>query len=348
MGRRVLITGAAGFLGAHLARAWRALHPADELVLVDALTYAGRRDRLADVEAAGHSRFLQADVADPAAMRAALEGCELLIHCAAETHVDRSIVDAAPFLRTNVNGTYVLAQTAAELRIPRMLHVSTDEVYGPVLKGAVDESAPLSPRSPYAASKAAAELLLRAVAEATGLAAVIARPANLFGPAQHPEKFIPLCITNGREGRPVPIYGDGQQRRSWLAVEDCAEALMTLAERGLPGRTYNIAGVHELANRELAEAVAQLAGFPASLLTATADRPGHDRRYAMTDAALRALGWAPRHEFKAALARTVAWYVEHAGWWKPMQQSLRESRIHWLPRAESQRGAVSLLREAWA
>ncbi len=348
MARRVLITGAAGFLGAHLARAWRAAYPIDELIAFDVLTYAGRRDRLSDVEAAGSCRFIQGDVANPAAVREAMQGCDTIVHCAAETHVDRSIVDAAPFLRTNIEGTYVLAQTAAALGVARFLHVSTDEVYGPILQGATDESAPLSPRSPYAASKAAAELLLRAVAETSGLATVIARPANLFGPAQHPEKFIPLCITNGREGHPVPIYGDGQQRRSWLAAEDCAAALVLLAERGEPGQAYNIAGVHELANRALAEAIAGLAKFPTSLLTMTADRPGHDRRYAMTDAKLRALGWQSRQVFEPALARTVAWYVEHGDWWRPMQQSLRESRYHWLPRATGQRGAVGVLREAWA
>ena len=184
-----------------------------------------------------------------------------------------------------------------------------------------------------------------AVADTSALPIIIARPTNLFGPAQHPEKFIPLCITNGREGRPVPIYGDGQQRRSWLAVEDCADALVLLAARGEPGQAYNIAGVHELTNRSLAETIAQLAAFPTTLLTATEDRPGHDRRYAMSDAKLRGLGWQPRHAFNPALARTVAWYVERHEWWRPMQQRLRESRYHWLsPRAG---GFPGMLLAAW-
>ena len=330
---RLLVTGGAGFIGSHFIRAWLSGHPSDEVVALDALTYAGSRARLAEAEQTGRCRFVQGDICEPEAVRQAMRGAQTVVHCAAETHVDRSITDAAPFLRTNVEGTYTLLREAAACEVSRLIHISSDEVYGPVPEGAVDESAPLAPRSPYAASKAAGDLLVQAYRETHRLPAIVVRPTNIFGPGQFPEKFIPLCITNGFEGLPVPLYGDGQQRRNWLYVDDACEALEAILDRGAPGATYNIAGVTEQSNLETAGMVLAQAGSDAALIRFVADRPGHDRRYAMQDGKLRALGWQPRTPFSQGLAQTIDWYRAHEDWWRPLAQGLREDPYHWLNRA---------------
>ncbi len=330
---RVLVTGGAGFVGSHLIRAWLRSHPADEVVNLDLLTYAGSRDRLADVEGRPNSRFIEGDIGDPDVVRQAMDGCGLVIHCAAETHVDRSIVNASPFLRTNVEGTYVLLQAARAIDLPRFLHVSTDEVYGPVLDGAVDERAPLSPRSPYAASKAAGDLLVQAFRATYGLPTLIVRPTNIFGPGQLPEKFIPLCITHCADGVPVPIYGDGRQRRAWLFIEDFCQAVQAVAERGATGEVYNVGSGHEQANIETARMILARFGLPDASLQFVPDRPGHDWRYALDDAKLRALGWRPRIPFEQGLSQTIRWYQAHEAWWRPLARRLREDPHHWLDRA---------------
>ena len=329
---RVVVTGGAGFIGSTFIRRWLAARPGDTMVALDLLTYAGSRERLADVEGQGAVRFLQGSVCDARLMREALEGCDAAIHFAAETHVDRSITDAAPFIRTNVEGTAVVLEAARACGVLRVVHVSTDEVYGPVPEGAVDEHAPLAPRSPYAASKAAADLLAQAHHATYGLPVVIVRPTNIFGPWQLPEKFVPLCITNCCDGLPVPIYGDGQQRRAWLFVQDACDALRLLATEGRPGEIYNLAGGHEQANLDTARQIAQALGAPPERLQHVADRPGHDRRYAMQDGKLRGLGWRPATPFDAALAETVGWYRAHEAWWRPLVARLREDPYHWLNR----------------
>jgi len=330
---KLFVTGGAGFIGSHFIRRWAASHPLDEVVNYDLLTYAGSLERLADLEGTPRYRFAQGDICDAAAVGQAMEGGDAVIHFAAETHVDRSITDAVPFLRTNVEGTYVLLQQAMAHNVKLLIHVSTDEVYGPVPEGAVDEHARLSPSSPYAASKAAADLLVRACRETFGLPAIIVRPTNVFGPAQLPEKFIPLCITNALERRPVPVYGDGQQRRAWLHVDDLCDALQVVIERGKVGEVYNIASGQEQANLETAKQLLSLLGQPMQLIQLVADRPNHDRRYAMHDGKLRALGWKPKQAFERALAETAAWYRDHADWWGPLAQRLREDPYHWLNRA---------------
>jgi dTDP-glucose 4,6-dehydratase len=329
----LLVTGGAGFIGSHFIRRWLAHHAGDRVVNLDRLTYAGSRERLSDVESSDRYRFLQGDICDPSAVGRAMDGCEIVVHFAAETHVDRSITDAAPFLRTNIEGTAILLEAAKERRAAKFLHVSTDEVYGPVLTGAVDERAPLSPRSPYAASKAAGDLLAQAYRETYGVPVLVARPTNIFGPGQFLEKFIPLCITNALEGRPLPIYGDGRQRRAWLFVTDLCDALDAVVTKGRPGEVYNVAGGAEQENLSTAKQVLARMGKPEDLIRFVDDRPGHDRRYAMDDAKLRGLGWAPQIPFEQGLSETIAWYRERPAWWKPLAQRLREDPSHWLNRS---------------
>ncbi len=330
---KVLITGGAGFIGSHFIRGWLAARPEDTVVDLDLLTYAGSRERLADVERLPSYRFVHGDICDARVVRQAMDGCDTVVHFAAETHVDRSITDAAPFVRTNVEGTLMVLEASRAAGVTRLIHISTDEVYGPVATGAVDERAALSPSSPYAASKAAADLLVQASWETYGLPALIVRPTNIFGPWQLPEKFIPLCITNCRDGRPVPIYGDGQQRRSWLFVRDACEALALLVAQGAAGEIYNLAGGQEQANLDTATRIARQLGAPERLLQSVTDRPGHDRRYAMQDGKLRALGWQPRTPFAEGLAETIRWYQAHEAWWRPLAARLREDPYHWLNRS---------------
>lgn len=331
-GRRILVTGGAGFIGAQLIRWWLTAHPEDEIVNLDRLTYAGAGEGLDGLPASGY-RFIRGDVGDRDVVERAMERCEAVVHLAAETHVDRSITDAAPFLSTNVQGTYTVLQAAHAAGIRRVLHVSTDEVYGPVLTGAADEEAPLRPRNLYAASKASGDLLAQAFHRTHGVPVIVVRPTNIYGPGQLPEKFIPLSITNTLDGLPIPIYGDGAQRRGWLFVTDLCAALECLLDRGEVGKIYNIGSGTEQANLETARRILELLGAAPERLQFVADRPAHDRRYAMDDAKLRALGWQPRVSFERGLAETVAWYRSHEAWWRPLASRLREDPYHWLNRA---------------
>ena len=329
---RLLITGGAGFIGSHVVRHWLERHPADEVVNLDVLSYAGSQAAIEELARVPNHRFIQGDIADPAVVKQAMEGCELVVHFAAETHVDRSITNAAPFLRTNVEGTQVLLHHAVHLGLPRFIHMSTDEVYGPIAQGAHAESAPFNPRSPYAASKAAGDLLVRAYQETYGLSAVIVRCTNVYGPRQFPEKFIPLCITNALTGQPLPLYGDGLQRRGWLFIDDCCRAIECLITQGVPGMAYNISSPWERANVEAARMILRVLEQPSDLIRFVPDRPGHDRRYAMDGARLAALGWRPEVPFDDGLRTTIAWYQQHAAWWRPLKERLREDPYHWLNR----------------
>jgi dTDP-glucose 4,6-dehydratase len=316
---RILVTGGSGFIGSNFIRHVLASRPDDAVTNLDRLTYAGNPDNLRDVERDPRYRFVRGDVCDGPLVREVLAGMDAMVNFAAETHVDRSNVEAGEFLRTNVTGTFTLLQAVRELRIPRFLQVSTDEVYGSLETGAAAETAPLNPSNPYAASKAAADLLARSFWTTHRIPVLITRSSNNFGPFQHPEKVVPLFVTNALEDRPVPLYGDGKNVREWLYVLDNCAAIDLVLRRGRDGEIYNVGSGVELENIELTRRILALLGRPESLITPVADRPGHDRRYALDSSRLRALGWTPRHSFEAALAATVEWYRRHEDWWRPLR-----------------------------
>jgi dTDP-glucose 4,6-dehydratase len=305
----LLVTGGAGFIGANFIRRQRG-----PVVVLDAFTYAGHRESLAGTGAT----IVSGDVADPIVVENVFRDHEIdrVVHLAAETHVDRSILDGAAFARTNVVGTAVLLEAARRARVRRFLHVSTDEVYGELAPDAAPftEDAPLRPRSPYAASKAGAEHLVASAVHTHGLPAIVVRPSNAFGPYQLPEKLIPLMIERAAAGEPLPVYGDGLQRREWIHAGDLCAALELLLEQGVPGETYNAGGGEERVNLDVVRGILARLGRPESLVQHVRDRPSHDRRYALSSAKLRALGWRPRADFPARLAETVDWYLANVAW----------------------------------
>jgi dTDP-glucose 4,6-dehydratase len=312
----VLVTGGCGFIGSNFVRYLLETDPNVSVVNLDALTYAGNPANLADLEAHPRYRFVRGDVADPEAVRAALAGADSVIHFAAESHVDRSIRDSTPFVRTNVVGTQVLLDAARAAGARRYVQVSTDEVYGSLgPTGAFTEETPLAPNSPYAASKAAADLLVRSYAHTYGLPAVVTRCSNNYGPYQFPEKLIPLFVTNLLRGEPVPVYGDGRQVRDWVHVRDHCAGVYAAWRRGAPGEVYNFGGRCERTNLELTYLLLDLLGKPRSLVRYVPDRPGHDRRYAIDcSKAERELGWAPTVPFEEGLRETIRWYQANAAW----------------------------------
>jgi dTDP-glucose 4,6-dehydratase len=314
---RLLVAGGAGFIGSNYARRRLAERPADSVRVLDKLTYAGRRENLEDLPAE-RCELLEGDIADPETARAAVEGCDAVVNFAAESHVDRSIESPGEFIRTDVFGTYVLLEAAARAGI-RHLQVSTDEVYGDLDRGSATETSPLDPSSPYAASKAGGDLIVSAFARTYGAEAVIFRASNSYGPYQHPEKLIPLCILNALAGDPLPVYGDGMQIRNWLFVEDCCAAIDVVLERGEPGGAYNAGGPDEIPNLEVVRRILELTGRDESLIEHVADRPGHDRRYSLASERLRGLGWEPAVRFEAGIERTVDWYRASEPWWGPIR-----------------------------
>jgi len=313
----IFVTGGAGFIGSQFVRDWVGLHPDQPLVNFDKLTYAGNLDNLAEVATSASYRFVRGDICDAGAVAAAMpDGCDAVVHFAAESHVDRSILSAAEFVTTNVLGTQVLLDVARAKGVKRFLHISTDEVGGSIEPERwFAEDSPLAPSSPYAASKAAAEHLVRAAAHTFGMDAVITRTSNNYGPYQFPEKLIPRALANALEDRPIPVYGDGMQVRDWIHVADNCEALRRVLESGKPGETYHIGGLHPLPNLELLRRLLAVLGKSDSLLTHVKDRLGHDRRYAVDCSKIqRELGWRPSISLDEGLRATVAWYRDHAGW----------------------------------
>jgi len=325
---RLLVTGAAGFIGTNFVR--QALgadggptRHVERLVAVDLLTYAGNFANLADLTTDPRFRFARLDIAARESMRELLrdEGIEVVVNFAAETHVDRSIVDQTPFLHTNVHGTLALLDAARDVGgLRRFLQVSTDEVYGSIAQGRATEAWPARPSSPYAASKTAADAFVQAYATTFELPAVITRCSNNYGPYQFPEKLIPLFVTNALDGEPLPLYGDGQNVRDWIHVSDHCEALWHIL--ALPegrGEVWNVSAGSERPNRTVTDAILALTGGPRELVRYISDRPGHDRRYALDASRLCASGWAPRRTFEEGLAETVEWYRTHRSWWEAVK-----------------------------
>jgi dTDP-glucose 4,6-dehydratase len=314
----LLVTGGAGFIGSSYVRLVRRARPGDRLVNVDALTYAGNLENLRDLEGdAGHV-FVRADIRDGAAMVEVMRrhAVEAVVNFAAESHVDRSILSAEPFLDTNVAGTLRLLEAARAAGVRRFVQVSTDEVYGTLgPTGAFEETTPIAPRSPYSASKASADHFVLAFHHTHGMDTVITRCSNNYGPYQFPEKLIPLMILNALEGKPLPVYGDGLYVRDWIHVEDHCEAVDAVLRGGATGEVYNIGAENERPNLDVVRAILRLTGRDESLIRHVPDRPGHDRRYAMNAGKIRErLGWRPRHGFDDGLAETVAWYRANGAW----------------------------------
>ena len=314
----LLVTGGAGFIGSAYVRLARRKRPNDLVVNVDALTYAGNLENLRDLESDRKHVFVRADIREGATVLELLRrhAIDAVVNFAAESHVDRSIASAAPFLDTNVGGTLSLLEAARAAGVRRFLQVSTDEVYGSLgPTGAFEETTPISPRSPYSASKAAADHFVMAFHHTHGMDVVITRCSNNYGPYQFPEKLIPLMILNAFDGRPLPVYGDGLYVRDWIHVEDHCEAIDLVLEGGTSGEVYNIGAENERPNIDVVRAILGLAGRDESLIRHVPDRPGHDRRYAMNSRKIREqLGWRPRHGFEAGLAETVAWYRANGAW----------------------------------
>ncbi len=316
---RILVTGGAGFIGSHLVR--RLVVGGHRVVNLDALRYSGNLDNLADL--AGHPdyAFVHGDICDAEIVARVFRerGIEVVVNCAAETHVDRSILDPHSFARTDVVGTAVLLEAARQAGVSRFLQVSTDEVYGSVESGSSTEDDPLAPRSPYAASKAGADLLVQSYWTTYRFPVLITRGSNTYGPNQYPEKFIPLFITNAMDEQPLPLYGDGRHRRDWLSVFDHCAAIEHVLRHGEPGGVYNVGGGNEQENLVVAGLILKHLGKPTSLIRFVQDRPGHDRRYAVDCSRLRRLGWAPTVPFEEGLRATVDWYRTHEAWWRKIK-----------------------------
>ncbi|HZS11170.1 MAG TPA: dTDP-glucose 4,6-dehydratase [Nitrospirales bacterium] len=317
---RLLVTGGAGFIGSHLVRLLLT-ELGHTVVNLDALRYSGNLANLRDVERHPHYAFVQADICDGTAVTAALRDhrIEAVINCAAETHVDRSILDPHSFAKTDVVGTAVLLEAARQAGVQRFVQVSTDEVYGSIEDGAARESDPLRPRSPYAASKAGGDLLVQSYWTTYRFPVLITRGSNTYGPNQYPEKFIPLFITNAIDGQPLPLYGDGRYRRDWLAVRDHCTGIVRVLTGGEPGTVYNVGGGNERENLDVATRILEQLGRPRSLIRHVEDRPGHDRRYAIDSARLHALGWRPSVVFESGLSDTVRWYQANEPWWRTIK-----------------------------
>ncbi len=316
---RLLVTGGAGFIGSNFIRYVLNAHPDDSVVNLDKLTYAGNLKNLADVARDPRYSFIQGDICDAKLVRDVARGVDAVVNYAASSHVDRSLIEPDEFVRTDVFGVFTLLEAVRELRIPRFLHISTDEVYGSVPEGLSRETDTLRPSNPYSAAKASGDLLALAYWQTHRVPVVITRSSNNFGPYQHPEKVIPLFVTNALDDQPLPLYGDGRNVRDWLYVLDNCEAIDLVLRRGADGEVYNVGGGCEVENIVLTRKILSLTGKPERLISPVKDRPGHDRRYSLDATKVHRLGWRPRHRFDDALAATARWYREHEAWWRPLK-----------------------------
>jgi len=319
---RLVVCGGAGFIGSHFARVRMREH-GDEVAVLDKLTYAGREENLKDLSSQDGFRFVHGGIEDPQAVARALDAdggapADAIVNFAAETHVDRSIAEPDAFVRTHALGTYVLLEAARERGL-RYVQVSTDEVYGSIEVGTFTESSPLRPSSPYSATKTGADLLVQSYFHTYGLQASICRGSNNYGSYQYPEKLIPLMVLNALHGDPLPVYGDGKQVRNWIHATDFARAIGCVLELGKPGEIYNAGGPDEVPNMDVVKRILELCDADESLIEHVEDRPGHDRRYSLSSAKVRALGWEPRVRFAEGLEQTVAWYRENTWWWEPIR-----------------------------
>ncbi len=336
-GSRVLVTGGAGFIGSNFVRRFLERFPDSHVVVLDALTYAGRRENLQGVPARSMT-FVHGDIRKADDVARSMAGCGFVVNFAAESHVDRSIESPGEFIETDVYGVFVLGEEARRQRVKRFVQVSTDEVYGEVLEGTATEEWPLMPRSPYAASKAGGDRLAYAYFATYDLPVVVSRSSNNYGPYQYPEKLVPLFVTNALEDQPLPVYGTGKNRRDWIHVEDHCDALIALLEHpGIEGETFNIGAGNELDVLTISDKILRLLDKPKSLLRHVEDRPGHDRRYALDSSKLtRLTGWKPRVSLDDGLKRTVDWYREHESWWRAIKQG--EFRAYYEKMYRSRKG----------
>jgi len=314
---RILVTGGAGFIGSNFVHFLRRERPDWDVVVLDKLTYAGNPANLEGVK--DEIEFIQGDVAEFEDVEAVVAGCDSIVNFAAETHVDRSIVDADAFIRTDIYGAYVLLETARGLGVERFIQISTDEVYGEVAEGFSVETDPLMPRNPYAASKAGADRLAYSYWATHGVPVIISRGSNNYGPRQYPEKLIPLFVTNAIDGLECPIYGEGKAVRDWIHVDDHCRGILTLLERGEPGEVYNCGGGNLRDTNQMAQAILEAADAPLDLLGHVPDRVGHDMRYALDSSKLESLGWKPEVDFAEGLRATVQWYQDNEDWWRPIK-----------------------------
>jgi dTDP-glucose 4,6-dehydratase len=313
---RILVTGGAGFIGSNFVHYMLKEHPDYEIVVLDKLTYAGRKENLQDVW--DKITFLRGDITKKEDVEKVAKNSDCIINFAAETHVDRSIIEAGRFVLTDVFGVYNLLETIREFNIARFVQISTDEVYGHILKGSFKETDKLNPRNPYSASKAGAELLCRAYFETHGLPVTITRSSNNYGPYQHPEKLIPKTIIHALLNKPIPVYGTGENVRDWLYVGDNCEAIDLVLHKGKSGEIYNIAANQELENIQAAKTILKLMDKPESLIRFVKDRPGHDLRYSLRTEKIQELGWKPRIKFEVGIKKTLQWYRQNIEWWKPI------------------------------
>jgi dTDP-glucose 4,6-dehydratase len=320
----ILVTGGAGFIGSNFVRYMAKKYPEYKIVVLDALTYAGNRENLQDLEGSPSYEFHHGSICDKKIVEQLVKRCQVIINFAAETHVDRSILEAGTFIQTDVVGTFTLLEAAKKYKILRYIQISTDEVYGSIDSGSFVEVSPLQPNSPYSASKASGDLLVRAYHRTYGLPTIITRSSNNYGPYQYPEKLIPLFITNAMEDRPLPLYGDGKNVRDWLYVVDNCEAIDVVLHKGKDGEVYNIGGGNEMENIQITELILKFLERPKSLIKPVADRLGHDRRYSVDISKMKNLGWKPRYHFEQALQETVQWYQQNESWWRHIKEKQEE------------------------
>jgi dTDP-glucose 4,6-dehydratase len=314
--KSILVTGGAGFIGSNFVRYIAGKHGDCRINVLDALTYAGNMENISDLVDSGRVGFTKGNICDAAAVGGAMKGAAAVFNFAAETHVDRSIHEAASFIQTDVLGTYTLLTAAMEGGVERFIQISTDEVYGSTEGEGFTEESPLKPGNPYSASKCGGDLMCQAFANTYQVPVVITRSSNNYGPYQHVEKFIPLFTTNAMEGKDLPLYGDGMHQRDWLHVEDNCRGIETVAEKGNSGEVYNIAAGHSQPNLHVAELIIEHVGETKSKIVFIEDRKGHDRMYKLDAARARALGWRPQVSFEDGMKQTVEWYVQNKGWWE--------------------------------